>query len=293
MQSMTGFGGATHSTTLLLATVEATSVNRKQLEIVTTLPRSLQPLEARIRHATIPHISRGRIQISLKLEGLDATSAPKIQFNPHLAQSFEAAFTALSATLGRPISPQPSDFLRQPGIFELSAIEETPPEAAWPAIAPALHLALTHLNAMRTTEGTHLREELLTRLSHLTAHTHTITSLAPARASRQRDLLLKRLTEQAIPLDLSDDRLTRELALFADRCDISEELSRLHSHFVKFHQYLHSPQPAGRPLDFLCQELFRELNTIAAKANDQLIAQTIVEAKTELEKIREQVQNIE
>lgn len=96
-----------------------------------------------------------------------------------------------------------------------------------------------------------------------------------------------------IPLDISDERLAKEIALFADRCDVSEELTRLHSHFAKFHEYINSPEASGRSLDFLCQELFREFNTIGSKANDALIAQTVVEAKTELEKLREQTQNIE
>ena len=116
---------------------------------------------------------------------------------------------------------------------------------------------------------------------------------APGRPLRQRELLTKRLRDAGLDIDLDDERVLRELALFADRCDISEELTRLQSHFSKFRDYLQSSEPAGRPLDFLCQELFREFNTIGSKANDAGIAQTVVEAETELEKIREQVQNLE
>ena len=117
--------------------------------------------------------------------------------------------------------------------------------------------------------------------------------MATGRPQRQRELLLKRLGESGLEIDLNDERVVRELALFADRCDISEELTRLQSHFDKFRSYLDNGEPCGRPLDFLCQELFREFNTIGSKANDADIAQTVVEAKTELEKIREQVQNLE
>ncbi|MGC4015567.1 MAG: DUF1732 domain-containing protein [Luteolibacter sp.] len=106
-------------------------------------------------------------------------------------------------------------------------------------------------------------------------------------------MLLKRLREAGLELDPGDERVLKELAVFADRCDITEELTRLDSHFRKFRDYLDASEPAGRALDFLCQELFREFNTIGSKANDASIAQTIVEAKTELEKIREQVQNVE
>ena len=106
-------------------------------------------------------------------------------------------------------------------------------------------------------------------------------------------MLLKRLRDAGLDLDPDDERVIKELALFADRCDISEEVTRLDSHFAKFREYMDAAEPPGRALDFLCQEIFREFNTIGSKANDAAIAQTIVEAKTELEKIREQVQNVE
>ena len=106
-------------------------------------------------------------------------------------------------------------------------------------------------------------------------------------------MLLKRLRDAGLELDPADDRVLKELAIFADRCDISEELTRLASHFRKFRDYLDGSEPPGRALDFLCQELFREFNTIGSKSNDAGITQIIVEAKTELEKIREQVQNVE
>jgi len=293
MQSMTGFGRGTHTTERWLASVEAASINRKQVEIVANLPRPLQSLEPRVRQATLPHISRGRVQITVHIENPEGQASSQIRINPALARAFESAFSDLSLIIGRPLLPEPSDFLRQPGIMEIGATEEVDPEAAWEAISPALDQAISNLNAMRTSEGTHLRNDFLSRLGQLMAFTQTITSHAPGRVERQKELLFKRLSDLGIPLELEDERLAKELALFADRCDISEEITRLQSHFAKFHEYVHSEEPAGRPLDFLCQELFREFNTIGSKANDPLIAQTVVEAKTELEKIREQVQNIE
>lgn len=289
---MTGFGRGTHTTQTSLANVEASSINRKQIEIIANLPRPLLSLESSIRQATLPHISRGRIQISVKLEKPDASASP-IRVNTALATSFETAFTQLSETIGRPLIPTPTDFLRQPGILETGELHDIDPETAWLAIAPALHQALKNLNTMRASEGSHLRADLLERLATLRELTATILTHAPHRPTHQRDLLLKRLADLGLPLDLSDERLLREIALFADRCDISEEITRLHSHFGKFQEYTSSGEAVGRSLDFLCQELFREFNTIGSKANHALIAQTIVEAKTELEKIREQVQNIE
>ncbi|MBG7607689.1 MAG: YicC family protein [Verrucomicrobia bacterium] len=293
MQSMTGFGRGTHTTERWLASVEAAAINRKQVEIVANLPRPLQSLESRVRQATLPHISRGRVQISVRIENSEGEASAQIRINPALAKSFESAFSDLSLIISRPLLPEPSDFLRQPGIIEVCEQEEVDPEVAWEAISPALEQAITNLNAMRSSEGIHLRDDLLARLGQLMAFTQTITGHAPGRMIRQKELLLKRLSNLGIPLELDDERLAKELALFADRCDISEEVTRLESHFAKFHEYVHSEEPAGRPLDFLCQELFREFNTIGSKANDPLIAQTVVESKTELEKIREQVQNIE
>lgn len=291
MQSMTGFGRGTHATERCLASVEITSINRKQVEIVANLPRPLQSLEPRVRQAILPHISRGRVQITIRIESPEGGEVSQFRINLTLAKSFESAFIELSRILGRDLLPEPSDFLRQPGVMEMGDGEDV--DAAWEAISPALDQAITYLNAMRTTEGNHLRDDLIERLTKLESFTRMITGHAPDRVERQKELLLKRLSDLGIPLELDDERLAKELALFADRCDISEEVTRLESHFTKFQEYIHAEDPAGRPLDFLCQELFRELNTIGSKANDPFIAQTVVEAKTELEKIREQVQNIE
>lgn len=290
---MTGFGRGTHTAAGWLAGVEAASINRKQAEIVANLPRSLQSLESRVRQAVMPHISRGRVQISVRLERPEGAEAGQIRINPALARSFESAFSDLSLIVGRPLLPTPADFVRQPGILEIGESEPADPEEAWEVIAPALEQAIANLNSMRAAEGRHLKEDFLERLGKLLAFTQTISDHAPSRPERQKEILLKRLSDMGIPLDSGDERLAKEIALFADRCDVSEELTRLHSHFAKFHGYVHAEEPAGRPLDFLCQELFREFNTIGSKANDALIAQTVVEAKTELEKLREQIQNIE
>ena len=290
---MTGFGRGTHTAAGWLANVEAASINRKQAEIIANLPRSLQSLESRVRQAVTPHVSRGRVQISVRLERPEGAETGQIRINAALARSFESAFSDLSLIVGRPLQPAAADFIRQPGILEIGESEPAEPEEAWEVIAPALEQAITNLNTMRAAEGQHLKEDFLARLGKLLAFTQTISAHAPSRPERQREMLLKRLSDMDIPLDTGDERLAKEVALFADRCDISEELTRLQSHFAKFHGYIHAGEHAGRPLDFLCQELFREFNTIGSKANDALIAQTVVEAKTELEKLREQIQNIE
>lgn len=293
MQSMTGFGRGTHSTGEWLANVEASSINRKQLEIVANLPRPLLSLEARVRSMATSFVSRGRVQIAIRIEKSEAEQCAHVKVNAELAKSFETAFLRLSEVLDRELLPSPADFLRQPGIFEIGVSEEVEPEAAWEAISPALEQAIARLNEMRATEGKHLQEDFIERLATLARFTQEIAEHAPSRPERHREQLLKRLIDMDLPLTMDDDRLVRELSLFADRCDISEEITRLESHFAKFDEYLHAEDASGRSLDFLCQELFREFNTIGSKANDAGIAQTVVAAKTELEKLREQVQNIE
>jgi uncharacterized protein (TIGR00255 family) len=291
MHSMTGFGRGSAGTSTWQATIEIASVNRKQAEVVVQAPRELASLEASIRREVLAVIARGRVQVSVHLErpaGVPATA----HVNVPLAEAFESAFEKLGETLGREVLPSARDFLRQPGIVSIG-VAELDPESAWPAIAPALSQALDQLAAMRAHEGEHLKSDILTRLALLEEMAARITETAPQRPIRQRELLTKRLREAGLDLDISDERVIKELALFADRCDISEEVARIASHFAKFREYLDAAEPPGRALDFLCQELFREFNTIGSKANDAGLAQLVVEAKTELEKIREQAQNVE
>ncbi len=288
---MTGFGRGSFATHKWHAGVEASTVNRKQAEVVVQLPRELAELEAPIRKLAQAHISRGRLQLSVTLTCASG-AAPAIQVNEPLARAFREAFTTLSSATGHLVEPAAADYLRQPGILDIGSSNIDPAEA-WLAIEPALQSALQALSAMRDAEGAHLRDDLLARLTTLEQHAATFASAAPDRPIRQRDLLLKRLADSGLALDPADDRVMKEIALFADRCDISEELTRLASHIARFREYLDAAEPPGRSLDFLCQELFRECNTVGSKANDAAIAHTVVEAKTELEKIREQVQNIE
>ncbi len=288
---MTGFGRGTGHTATWQATVEASSVNRKQAEIVVQLPREAQELESRVRKAVLDRVSRGRVQVTVRLEAA-SDALPEVQVNVALAKALHQALGELGTALGEELRPKAGDYLRQSGILTLSE-GQIDAEAAWQAIEPALDEALGAMIAMREAEGAHLITDFLARLATLERFAATIAVEAPGRPLRQRELLTKRLRDAGLEIDLDDERVLRELALFADRCDISEELTRLHSHFAKFRDYLQGSEPAGRPLDFLCQELFREFNTIGSKANDAGIAQTVVEAKTELEKIREQVQNLE
>lgn len=288
---MTGFGRGTASSEIWHASVEISSVNRKQAEVVVQVPRELNELECRIRNNVLEALSRGRAVVSLTLEPA-ASKVPEVKIDAALAKALHQAFADLGSTLGQDLTPSVNDYLRQPGIITVSS-GQMDPEATWLAIGPALGQAIAALVEMRSAEGGHLKDDFLARLGTLDGYASKIAEMGNERPQRQREMLLKRLRDSGLEIDLDDERLVREVAMFADRCDISEELTRLQSHFDKFRSYLESGEPCGRPLDFLCQELFREFNTIGSKANDADIAQTVVEAKTELEKIREQVQNVE
>jgi uncharacterized protein (TIGR00255 family) len=291
MQSMTGFGRGEHAGERMIARVEIATVNRKQADIHFNLPRELAGLEANLRKTVLKVVSRGRVNVSIHFERT-GTSDESLSLDSARAQALEAIFCELSDLLDRSIQPEARDFLRAPGVitFEDSGWD---PKVAQKAIDPALDAALDKLVEMRTAEGDDLKTDLLARLDILEEHAAVIATASPQVVTRQRELLNSRLRDAGIELDLNDERLLKEVALFAERCDISEEATRLDSHIGRFREYLNSSEPVGRSLDFLCQEINREFNTIGSKANDAGIGQNVVGAKTELEKIREQVQNIE
>ena len=288
---MTGFGRGTATTGTWLATVELSTLNRKQAEVVVQLPRELAEIEGHIRKQVQAVVARGRVQVTINLEPAEGGNAA-VRVDASLASAFEAAFNQLSEAIGRKVLPSAADFLRQPGVLAIGT-RDVDAASAWAALAPALDEALGQLTLMRAREGADLAADFSLRLRTLDELTRRLAGTAAERPVRQRELLLKRLRDAGLELDPADERVVKELALFADRCDITEELTRLGSHLAKFREYMLANDPPGRALDFLCQEIFREFNTIGAKANDSAIAQTVVEAKTELEKIREQVQNVE
>ena len=288
---MTGFGRGSATTDEGTATVEIACVNRKQAEVVVQAPRELLELEAKVRKAVLTTISRGRIQVSIQFER-SGTSGSPVSVDSRLVAALEGAFDLISEQTGRRVAAEAADFLRVQGVIRIedSGLDA---ESAWPAIEPALEVAIEQVLAMRHAEGDDLGRDLFTRLVLLEKVAAAIGMLAPGRPERYKEQLLKRLRDAGLELELTDERVLRELVVFADRCDISEEITRLDAHFRRFREYMTGKEPAGRPLDFLCQEIHREFNTIGSKASDAVIAQHVVEAKTELEKIREQVQNVE
>ncbi len=293
MYSMTGFGRGEHATSSLIARVELSSINRKQAEVLVQMPRAYSELEADLRKLALEKISRGRLTMNIQLE-CSAESSSKLQIDTEKVLSLQSEIQRLNAIAdsGLNLELTAADIIRFPDVIMMSD-RSVDIEAAREAILPALQAGLDSLMKMRGDEGLHLKEDILKRLSILEAEATFMESHAPSVVTKHRDHLHKRLCETGLDIDLSDERLLKEIGIFAEKCDIAEEITRLGSHFLKFREYLDLSEPAGRSLDFLCQELNREFNTIGSKANDAVLAQHVVNAKTELEKIREQIQNVE
>lgn len=288
---MTGFGRAEHATDTLVARIEVSSINRKQGEVLIQMPRAYAELDAQLRKLALMKISRGRLTINIQIEQANSSGGSLI-LDTDKVSSLKSELERLSSLLETPLHLTAADILRIPEVM-ISENQVSSPAQALLAIQPALVAALDNLVAMRAKEGDNLKKDTLERLTFLEQQVVEIQSHAPLVLVRYRENLHRKLKDTGLEIDLSDDRVLKEIGLFAERCDIAEELTRLHSHFSTFRDYLDSNQAIGRSLDFLCQEINREFNTIGSKANDATLAQHVVLSKTELEKIREQIQNVE
>jgi uncharacterized protein (TIGR00255 family) len=293
MNSMTGYGRGECARNGFKITVELSSVNRKQGEISVLLPRELEVLEAQIRDAINQLIARGRVTARITLHAATGQKSAHVRLNAPLARAYVRELNRLARDL-KLAGPVTLDLLaRAPGVFET---DEEPADAEdfWPAVKTALQHALRTLLKMRRREGAHLAKDLAARVAVMRKSTADIRKHAPRVQERYREQLVQRVREAGVPAPaVDDDRLLKEVVYFADRSDISEELTRLQSHFQQFDDCLTSREPVGRVLDFLAQEMNREINTIGSKANDSLISRAVVTLKTELEKFREQAQNVE
>ena len=290
MRSMTGYGRGTATFDGRQIAVELSSVNRKQAEISLSLPRALLELEPRVRDEINTHISRGRLTVAVGLHAKGGGRNGAI--NVAAAKEYRDHLEALrkSLKLGGEITLD--QVLRGPGVLDSEAIE-VDVDAAWTALRKALKTALDQFVKMRKTEGEALAADLRKRTLAIQKNVKTIGVLAPKVMEHHRGTLLERAAKAGLEIEASDERLLKEIVFFADRSDISEEVTRLRSHLDQFFGQLAKDEPVGRTLDFLLQEMFRETNTIGNKANFLAISQIVVGMKTELEKLREQVQNIE
>jgi uncharacterized protein (TIGR00255 family) len=293
MNSMTGYGRGECSRDGFKITVELSSVNRKQGEISVLLPRELEVLEAQIRDVVNQSIARGRVTARVTLHAAENKAAGRVRLNASLARAYVRELNRLGRELKLPGGVTLDLLARVPGVLETGE-EPADAEDFWPAIEQALQPALRTLLKMRQREGAHLAKDLAVRVATMRKSAEQVRKQAPRVQERFREQLIQRVKDAGVSLPApDDDRLLKEVVYFADRSDISEELTRLQSHFQQFDDCLASREPVGRVLDFLAQEMNREINTIGSKANDSLISRSVVTLKTELEKFREQAQNVE
>ena len=288
---MTGYGRGETDHNGAKFSVELNSVNRKQSDIVVNLPRDLAELEPRIRQTINENISRGRTNVLVSYHDR-ANGARKLALDTKLAQSYHEAMRALQKELNAPGEITIDTILQAPGVMRPSE-EMLKAEDVWPAVEKALRAALAELIKMREREGKHLAKDLIHRLKTMRKELKAIRAIHPDVVKKYRAALLERLQKSGLPIQTDDERLVKEISFFADRSDVSEELTRLESHLAQFAHHLRKNEPVGRTLEFITQEIFRELNTLGAKANDAGISQRVVACKAELEKIREQIQNLE
>jgi uncharacterized protein (TIGR00255 family) len=293
MKSMTGYGRGECFREGFKVAVEVSSVNRKQMEILVNLPRELEMLEGQIRDVINRSVSRGRLTVRVAVHAGGSKLSAQMHLNVALAKAYTLELRRLSTQLKLPGPVTLDHLVRAPGVFQTDedlAVEED----LWPAVEKALKKALVQLLGMREREGAHLVQDLARRVSIMRKSVARVQKHAPRVAERYRQQLVERIKKGGLEAPgLEDDRLLKEVVYFADRSDISEELTRLQSHFQQFEDCRKSREPVGRTLDFLAQEMNREVNTIGSKANDSLISREVVTLKAELEKFREQAQNVE
>jgi uncharacterized protein (TIGR00255 family) len=293
---MTGFGRGEYLDSTHRFTVEIKAVNHRFNEVVIRMPKNYGILEDKIRRAVSSAILRGRSDVFITVEEFGEKNKA-VRVDKKLAMAYYNALGDLSQLFGaEPHSAVETAYniAKYPDVIKVEELVEDV-EALWPKLATAIDIALNNLMSMRLLEGENIQRDLSKRLDKLIVDIKAIEERAPKIIIEYREKLLIRMRDILADIKAEPDetRLLQEAALFADRTNFTEELVRLNSHLVQFRANLGIDEAVGRKLDFIVQEINRETNTIASKANDAAVANIVIEIKSEIEKIREQIQNIE
>ena len=290
LTSMTGFGAGRAQVGDEEVSVEIRSVNHKFCEVKLRLPRELSSAESALQKQVKDRLARGAVDVQIRRHSAqESQSAPVVDVA--LAREYRQRFTELARALRIPDEISLRDVAMQTGVMRLEE-RVADAESVVKAAGLALEHALTALTTMRKLEGVALERDLLGRLDKIEAEVRRVTALSP-QAVQDYHQRVKARVEELSKLGVDPQRLAQEVAFFAERTDVAEELTRLQSHFVQCRQLLTGSEPAGRKLDFLVQEMHREVNTTGSKSQHPEISRCIVELKAELERLREQVQNVE
>ncbi len=291
IRSMTGFGRGEAESRAWKVRAELKTVNHRFLDLSLRISRGFTSLEEPIRARLQEAFSRGRIEVSVHVDPKD-TSVRQVHLDKGLLQGYLRAVEEIKDTVGAESSPAVNDYLQLPHLIEVGE-----PDVDWDelenAAARAVREAAAQVQAMRQREGQRLAADLVSKSEQVLQLVDAMEQRSPQVVVNYQQRLLARLKELLNGVDAPEDRIAAEVAVFADRSSIDEEIVRLRSHIQQLHQSMDEDASVGRKLDFLLQEMNREANTIASKANDGELSRSVVNLKAELEKMREQVQNIE
>ena len=289
--SMTGFGRGTAVLNGREITVELRSVNSRYFEYSSRIPRSCSYMDSRLKKQLNERISRGKVEVALTLQTVESRNT-SVAVDHALAGQYITALRALGEEYALPDDLTLSTICRLPDIFTLCRGEEDEEELAADVLS-VLQKALEQFVAMRETEGERLKADVLSRLLTMEEHLSFVEERSPQTVAEYRARLTAKLTELLNGAVPDENRILTEVGIIADRLAVDEETVRLRSHVAQLRTMLESDEPMGRKMDFLIQEVNRESNTIGSKCNDLTVARDVVNMKAEVEKIREQVQNME
>ncbi len=291
IKSMTGFGRAQSTVDGMTITVELKSVNHRYFEFSARVPRNYGFLEEKLKSFVNATVARGKTECYVSIENPENDEV-EVTVNTALARGYAAAIRSLSDLVGTNEQPTASQLSRFPDVLTVHKAEPDE-ERVWNAVQQTAQLALEQFLAMRQTEGEKLRADILSHADRIAQLVAFVESRSPQTVREYNEKLHRRMAELLGDANVDEQRLLTEAAIFADKVAVDEETVRLHSHLSQLHDFLGADEPIGRKLDFLVQEINRESNTIGSKAQDVEIAKAVINIKAEVEKIREQVQNIE
>ncbi|RYZ41365.1 MAG: YicC family protein [Myxococcaceae bacterium] len=291
LKSMTGFGSGRARVGDEEVSVEARSLNHKFCEVKVRLPRELSALEPALVKLVKDRLARGSVEILVRRQAATVSgNVPTVDVA--LAREYARAFREVAEALGVTAEVTWSQVSNQPGVIRLEE-KGVDVESATQATQTALQQALAALETMRNTEGESIHTDLDTRMKLIEGWSQEVARLAPRAVNDYQQRLTERVAELARGVAVDPQRLAQEVALFAERTDIAEEVTRLATHLEQFRLLMASPEPVGRRMDFLVQEMHREVNTTGSKSQHAEISARVVSMKAEVERIREQVQNVE
>jgi uncharacterized protein (TIGR00255 family) len=294
---MTGYGRGTVVEKDFSFSIEIKTVNHRYTELNLRMPRFLNPVENRIRKLLLAKIQRGHVDVFINAS-YTGTEGRKVTIDKGLAKAYHDSLEELTSLLQVPAESGQQElfFIADRPDVLVPAEADIDLDSLWPGMESAVNEALDHLVAMRRTEGENISRDVAARIGRIESQLETLQQRAPETVKAYRERLtrqLKELLADAGTGPLDESRIIQETAIYADRVNVTEEMVRLHSHLDQFNRLLAEEKPVGRRMDFLVQEMNREANTIASKAGDAQMIQTIVDMKSEIEKVREQIQNIQ